>query len=52
MQLVDVGGVSQGQDELTRLSWNVLLDKDMVGQVARSSGKLTRGQPITNVVSR
>jgi hypothetical protein len=42
----------QDQDELTRLSWNVQFDKEREKQVVRFNEKLTRCQPITNIVSR
>jgi hypothetical protein len=42
----------QGQDELTRPSWNVQFNKERDRQVVRFTEKLTRCQPITNVVSR
>jgi hypothetical protein len=50
MQLQDVG--PQGQDELTRHSWNTQFDKEMDRQMAEFSEKLTLHQPITNMVSR
>jgi hypothetical protein len=40
----------QGQDELTRPSWNVQFDKERDRQVDEFSKKLTQYQPITNVV--
>jgi hypothetical protein len=52
MQLQNVAGRPQGQEELTRPSPNVPFDKDRDGQVAGFSEKLTRCHPITNVVSR
>jgi hypothetical protein len=42
----------QDQDELTRLSWNVQFDKEREKQVVIFNEKLTRCQPITNIVSR
>jgi hypothetical protein len=42
----------QGQDELTRTSWNVQFNKEKDRQVAELSENLNQHQPITNVVSR
>jgi hypothetical protein len=42
----------QGQDELTRPSWNVQFHKERDKKVVRFNEKLTRLQPITNTVSR
>jgi hypothetical protein len=49
MQLQDVDGGPQGQDVLTKPFQDVLFDKD--GDRSRFSGKLTRYQLITNIVS-
>jgi hypothetical protein len=42
----------QGQDELTRPSWNAQFDKERDRQVAEISENLIQCQPITNMVSR
>jgi hypothetical protein len=39
----------QGQDKLTRPSWNVQFKKEKDRQVVRFNEKLIRGQPITNM---
>jgi hypothetical protein len=39
----------QGQDELTRHSWNVQFDKERGGQVVGFNEILTRRQTITNI---
>jgi hypothetical protein len=44
--------VFQGQDELTRPSRIARFYKEMDGQGAEFSEKLTQHQPITNTVSR
>jgi hypothetical protein len=41
MALQGVGSKPQGVDELSRLSQNVLFDKDRDGQVAGIGGKVT-----------
>jgi hypothetical protein len=51
MQLQEVSGRPQGQDKLTQSSQNVLFDKDVMGQVAGFSQKLTSHQQITNTGS-
>jgi hypothetical protein len=61
MQLHDVSsgpkgqdelGNFQGQDELSRTSWNAHFDKERDRQVAKFLENLTQHQPITNIVSR
>jgi hypothetical protein len=42
----------QGQEELSRPSWNMQFHKERDGQVVGFNEKLTRCQPITNGVSR
>jgi hypothetical protein len=42
----------QGQDSLTKPFWNVQFYKQRGRQVVGFNAKLTRRQPITNIVSR
>jgi hypothetical protein len=52
MQLHNVDSEPQGQDVLTRPSWNVQFHKERNGQVVGFYEKLIRCQQITNVVLR
>jgi hypothetical protein len=58
MQLYNVGrapqeqdklGNLQGQDELTRPSWNVQFNKERDRQVIKFNEKLTSHQPFSNI---
>jgi hypothetical protein len=48
MQLHNVGGGPQGQDKLTRSSWNAQFYKEGDRQMAEFREKLTRHQPVTS----